>query len=155
MTRTQAALTAGVWLLLSVGLWAIGSRPAVAVLAGIVAVLAVGLVVLNELVDETIPVEWTRAYDGPSSGRRVERSLTPLRNQLDLARRYRSPDLHLTLVELVDDRLLAHHRIDRAADPAAADAVLTPALARLVAGPPRAVSSPRELRQLLTDIEAL
>lgn len=155
MKRSQVAIAAGIWLFLSVGLWLAGTRPAVAVLAGIVAVVAVGLVVLGELVDETIPIAWTRPPTGVDPGRRTERSLTPLRNQLDLGRRYRSPDLHLTLVELVDDRLAAHHRIDRAADPAAAEAVLPPALARLVTEAPRPVTSARELRRILSDIEAL
>lgn len=155
MTRAQAGVAGAVWLVLSVGLWAIGSRPAVVVLAGIVAVVAAGLVLLTNLVDDVLPVVWVGRTEGADATRRDERCLTPLRNQLDLARRYGAPDLHETLVELVDHRLLAHHRIDRAEDPTAAAGVLTPTLARLVAGPLRPITSGRELRQIITDIEAL
>lgn len=155
MTRAQAAVAGAVWLVLSIGLWAVGSRPAVVVLAGIVAVIAAGLVLLTNLVDDVLPIVWVGRSDAADSTRRVERCLTPLRNQLDLARRYGAPDLHETLLELVDHRLLAHHRVDRATDPSAAAAVLTPTLARLVGGPLRPITSARELRQILTDIEAL
>lgn len=155
MTRGQAAAAAAVWLVLSVGLWAVGTRPAVVVLAGIVAAAATGLVLLARLVDDVLPIEWHHDPEGPGAVARTERCLLPLRNQLDLARRYQAPDLHLTLVELIDERLQAHHRVDRAGDPAAAGAVLTPTLARLVGGPPRPLTSARELRQILTDIEAL
>ena len=57
--------------------------------------------------------------------------------------------------QLVDDRLLAHHHIDRVAQPQAADELLTPTLRRLLAGPRRQTATPRELQRIHTDIEAL
>jgi hypothetical protein len=68
-----------------------------------------------------------------------------------------STQLFETLVGLVDDRLMSEHRIDRAADPAAAAAVLGPLLERFVSspGPPRRLSEPRILGPIIGLIENL
>jgi hypothetical protein len=66
-----------------------------------------------------------------------------------------STELRTQLVSLVDDRLMAHHGIDRSSDPVRADAVLTPALRRLMSEPRSSGLGLRELRRIVTDIEAL
>jgi hypothetical protein len=57
--------------------------------------------------------------------------------------------VHATLVPLVDERLRAHHGIDRAAEPARARAVMHPALAAYVEQPPQ---PRRNLNAYLSDI---
>jgi len=62
--------------------------------------------------------------------------------------------LHTTLVRVIDDRLSAHHGIDRTAHPEQAHAVLGTVLAAYAATP-AARTSRRQLSDLLTRIEAL
>lgn len=142
MRDWRALLAAAVWLVLSVLLWAVGSEPAAVALAGIVAVIAALVVLLTDLVDVVVPVTWPRQEDDRREVRPPDRCLRPLRNQLDSARRFGSTEIHDTLVALVAQR-------------AAPGRPLPPSLAALVAGPPRPITSARELRQIITDIEAL
>ena len=77
-----------------------------------------------------------------------------MHTELHYARWFGSAELGGTLVDLVDDRLLAHRHIDRATDPAAAMEVLTPTLRHLVAAQRPAVGL-RQLGRIITDIESL
>ena len=65
--------------------------------------------------------------------------------------------LRATLVELVDDQLQAVHHIDRAADPAAASAVLGRDLSAFVDDPHAAsrLARPSEVDRVLTLIEQI
>jgi hypothetical protein len=59
--------------------------------------------------------------------------------------------VHATLVGIVDERLLAHHGVDRAADPDAARAVMGDVLADYIERPP---ATPRNLMSYLSGMVA-
>ena len=155
MTRWRALVTMCVWLVLSVSLAATNARPAVLVLGGIVAVVSAAILVVLDLANAIVRVEWIRRRQVHRSTRGGDPRVTSLRNQLYDARWFGSTELRGTLVDLVDDRLLAHRHIDRATDPAAAMESLTTTLRDLVAGPRRAAVAVRPLDRIVTDIESL
>jgi len=76
---------------------------------------------------------------------------------VDVATRDDRERLHSVLVGLIDDRLAAHHGIDRAAEPARAEEILGDELSRFIAAPPKPVyfGNPVYLSRILTDIEHL
>ena len=154
MTRSRALVTVCVWLLLIVSLEASNAHPEVLVLAGIVAALSAVILVMVDLFNTVIQVRWTRPLQERRSTRGSDPRIYSLRTELYDARRFASAELRETLVDLVDDRLLAHRHIDRATDPAAAMEVLTPTLRRLVAAQRPAVAV-RQLDRIITDIESL
>ena len=154
MTRWRALVMVCVWLVLSVSLAASDARPAVLVLAGIVAVVSAVIVVMVDLSHAVIRVGWTRPRQVRRATRGSDPRVSSLRTELYDARWFGSAELRGTLVGLVDDRLLAHRHIDRATDPAAAMEVLTPTLRHLVAAQRPAVAV-RQLSRIITDIESL
>ena len=154
MTRWRALVTVCVWLVFSVSLAATNARPAVVVLAGIVAVVSAVILVMFDLSNAVIRVGWTRPRQVRRSARGSDPRVSSLRTELHDARWFGSAELRGTLVDLVDDRLLAHRHIDRATDPAAAMEVLTPTLRHLVAAQRPAVAV-RQLGRIITDIESL
>lgn len=156
MTRWRAVVTVCVWLVLCVSLAATNARPAVLALGGIVAVVAAVILVMFDLAKVVIRVEWIPPRHLPrSSSRGSDPRVGSLRNQLHDARWFGSTELRATLVDLVDDRLLAHHHIDRATDSAAAMEALTPALRQLVAGSRTPAVGVRQLDRIVADIESL
>ena len=155
MTRRRALATVCVWLVLSVSLLASNSRPAVLVLAGIVAVVSAVILVMIDLSHAVIRVEWTRQRQVRSPTPASDPRVSSLRAQLHDARWFGSAELRGTLVDLIDDRLLAHRHIDRATDPAAAMEVLTPTLRHLVTAHRRSAVAVRQLGPIITDIESL
>jgi hypothetical protein len=156
MTRWRAVVTVCVWLVLCVSLAATNARPEVLVLAGIVAVVAAVILVIFDLAKVVVRVEWIPPRRLPrSSLRGSDPRVGSLRNQLYDARRFDSTELRATLVDLVDDRLLAHHHIDRATDSAAAMEALTPALRQLVVGSRWPAVGARQLGRIVADIESL
>lgn len=155
MTRRRVLATVCVWLVVSVSLAASDSRPAVLVLAGIVAVVSAVILVMIDLSNAVIRVEWTEPRHVRRSTPDRDPRVTSLRAQLYDARWFGSAELRATLVDLVDDRLLAHRRIDRATHPAAAMEVLTPTLRHLVTGDRRSTVAVRQLGRIITDIESL
>ena len=152
MTRWRALATVCAWLVFSVSLAASNAHPAVLLLAGIVAVVSAVILVVVDLSHAVIRVRWTRPRQGRRSIRGSDPRVSSLRTQLYDARWFGSAELRRTLVDLVDDRLLAHRHIDRATDPAAAMELLTPTLRHLVANQRPAV---RQLDRIITDIESL
>jgi hypothetical protein len=154
VTRWRALAMVCVWLVFSVSLAATNARPAVLVLAGIVAVVSAVILVMVDLSHAVIRVGWTRPRQVRRSTRGSDPRVSSLRTELHDARSFGSAELRGTLVDLVDDRLLAHRHIDRAADPAAAMEVLTPTLRHLVAAQRPAVAV-RQLGRIITDIESL
>jgi hypothetical protein len=154
VTRWRALAMVCVWLVLSVSLAASDARPAVLALAGIVAVVSVVIVVMVDLSHAVVRVAWTRPRQVRRSPRGSDPRISSLRIELYDARRFGSVELRETLVDLVDDRLLAHRHIDRATDPAAAMEALTPTLRHLVAAQRPAVAV-RQLGRIITDIESL
>ena len=154
MTRWRALVMVCVWMVLSVSLAASNARPAVLVLAGIVAVVSAVILVMFDLSNAVIRVGWTRQREVRRSTRGSDPRVNSLRTELYDSRWFGSAELRGTLVDLVDDRLLAHRHIDRATDPAAAMEVLTPTLRHLVAAQRPAVAV-RQLGRIITDIESL
>lgn len=155
MTRRRILLTTCVWVVVLLSLWLSDSRPAVLVLGGIVAVAAAVILVMVDLAGTVSRVRWTRRSGQPDSTRTTDRRVNALRHQVYGAWLSGSSEISETLVDLLDDRLIAHHHINRVTEPANADQLLTPSLRRLVSGPRRQTATVRELRQILTDIEAL
>mgnify|MGYP001171027980 FL=1 len=155
MRRWRVLAALGVWAALVVALWVSDARPAALVLGGVVAVLATAVFVLVDLVAGISRVQWTQRSQSSNASARLDRPVESLRRQARSAWLTGSTQVNDTLVELIDDRLLAHHRIDRRANPVLANETLTPALRHLVAGHRRPVTAARDLRQILTDIEAL
>jgi hypothetical protein len=154
VTRWRALVMVCVWLVLSVSLAATNAQPAVLVLAGIVAVVSAVILVMFDLSNAVIRVGWTRPRQVRRSTRGSDPRVSSLRTELYDARWFRSAELRGTLVDLVDDRLLAHRHIDRATDPAAAMEALTPILRHLVAAQ-RPAAAVRQLGRIITDIESL
>ena len=155
MTRHRVFGTAAAWLALSIPLTIAGTRPAVVVIAGIVAAVAALIFVMVDLSQAATSHHWHRRGRGPRFEPGSDRWGLKVRQQLNRAERFGSTELSDVLVRLVDDRLLAHHGIDRARDEAAADLALTPALRRLVDQSPYRVTGVRDLDRIVTDIEAL
>ena len=155
MTRRRVLMTVCVWAVLVVLLWISNSDPAVHVLGGIVAVAAAITFATLDLTKSVLRVSWTRRSDQPDRSDGTDARVSAVRHQVYRARLSGSAEISETLVDLLDSRLVARHQIQRAAEPANADALLTPSLRRLVAGPRRQTATVRELRQILTDIEAL
>lgn len=155
MTRVRVVVVVVAWALLVLALWVSDARPAVLVLGGMVAVIATAVYVMLDLADAIVEVEWTRRSRRQAVARSVDPRVSQLRRKAQGAWWSGSTEIGDTLVELVDDRLLAHHHIDRAADPDAANAVLGPTLRTLVGGPRLKSASPGELHAILSEIEAL
>ena len=156
MTPGRAVVIVCVWLGLIASLAAINARPAVLVLGSIVAIVAAVILVMSDLAKMVVRVEWIPPRRMPrSSSRGSDPRISSLRNQLYDARWFRSTGLRATLVDLVDDRLLAHHHIDRATDPAAAMQALTPALRQLVEGSRWPAVGVRQLGRIVAEIESL
>lgn len=153
MTHRRVLTATGVWGVLMALLWVSRSRPAVFVLGGVVAVASAVILVMVDFNRTITQVRWTKRTDQPQLTRDHDSRVSSLRHQVRGA--WKTGSTQLALVDLVDDRLSAHHHIDRSANPAGADELLTPSLRRLVAGPRRQTATVRELRQILTEIEAL
>lgn len=155
MTRWRVLVAGSVWVVLSVGLWASDSSPAVLLLGAIVAAVVATIVVTLDLANAGCRIDWTGNPTATPPRPAGDPHVVSLRQQISGATWSGSTQLHDTLVDAVDERLLVHHRIDRATDPAAATAALSPRLRRLVGGQRRREVVPNELRQILTDIESL
>jgi hypothetical protein len=150
----RVVLPVAAWLVLITMLWASDSRPAVAVLGGVVAVVAAGLVVVIDLGRSAAP-PWSPRTELPAARPGSDPRVSSLHRDIDGAEWTESTALHDSIVDLVDDRLRTGHGIDREADPDAADAVLSPALRDFVARPRRSDTSARRLDRVLTDLEEL
>jgi hypothetical protein len=156
--RTRTAITAGCWLATFAGMAALDMGPRPVLLACIAAVLAAAVCLLLDLADVAAPASWGASYDPERLRRGADLRIRALQGQL-----LHGPSmddgraLHLLLVELIDDRLLAEHGIDRAAQPERADAVLGPTLATFVTSPPptKQLRDPRFMSSILTHIESI
>lgn len=153
--RTRVLVVVGAWLVLMGALWASDSQPAIIAFAGIVAAFAAVVFAGVDVGSGLKRVEWTASDQRRRTSAEHDPRVNRLRYGVQAAWLTGSTEISDTLVELVDDRLRAHHHIDRATDPQAADRLLTPTLRRLLSGPRRQTATPRELERILTDIEAL
>ncbi len=155
MTRQRVIITVGAWVVVVASLWASSSQPAVLAIGGIVVAGTAIVFIAGDIARTTTPVEWSRNAQPSPTPAAEDARVNRLRHQVQAAWLTGSTRVNDTLVDLVDDRLLAHHHIDRATDPELADRFLSPTLRRLVSGPRRQTATPRELQRILTDIEAL
>ena len=155
MSRRFILATAATWLVLSLILVGSGAKPALLVLAAIIALIAAMLSVALDLGRSAVAVDWPTPLpllpvDGSPDNRAKE-----LRASATGAAQAKSTTLHDTLVDLVDQRLLLTHGINRATDPERAELILPDSLRRLTEGPNRRISNATVLSSLLTDIEKL
>jgi hypothetical protein len=155
VNRTRAIVVVAVWALAVLALQVSGARPAPLIIGGIVAALAGLVFATRDLFRSARTVTWSRRSPGVRFTRRNDPRVSSLRRQFTGTNWQGSSELNDTLIDLVDDRLAAHHGIDRAIDPVASDIMLAPSLRHLVAEPDRPLSGVRELRRIVTDIEAL
>lgn len=155
MTKVRIAITATVFLLLWGSLQLADARPDPLLLGGIVAVIAVGIVVLRDLIEAVAPVEWVSPYEVGPNRRGRDARVDTLRRQLDGIPWLSRQSIGEALVDLIDDRLLAHHGIDRYERPDAAAALLSRRLRRVVDDPGRSAPILRDIDRIIDDIEAL
>jgi hypothetical protein len=154
VTRYRLGITVAVWTVLVGALLASDSQPHAVVLAGIVGVIAAVGFVAFDLIRATTAVAWARA-PLPLPLSVDDEAVSFLAHQIRAAHRSPSTMLRDTLVDLVDDRLLDHHGLDRAGQPAATSAALSPMLMRLADQRSIRLSSVTELNALLTEIESI
>lgn len=155
MTPLRIAVTTTCWLLLWGTLALADAQPDPLLLAALVVIIAVGIIVLRDLVETVEHVEWVSPYEVGPGRRGRDARVDTLRRQLDGTPWLSRQSIGDVLVEIIDDRLLAHHDVDRYEDPAAANALLTPRLRRVVADPGRAAPILRDVDRIVDDIEAL
>jgi len=154
--RRRAVVIGVAWLITVASLAAAQMRPSPIPLAGIAFAIGAAISVLVDLADLAEPVSWHAMRDSGGLGRGADPRLRTLHRQLVRAPGRDSEGLHALLIRLIDDRLLAEHSIDRAADPQRASEMLGPDLTTLVAGkPPRNLTNPEVLATILSRIEAL
>jgi len=153
--RRRALVAVGAWAALVLSLELSDSNPNAVVLAGIVGAATALVFVIADLAATVGRVRWTRRSRPAHRTRRNDPRVDSLRRQVRAAWWSGSTDVADTLIELLDDRLLAHRRVDRSVDPVVAVTLLTPRLRRLVDGPRRQIASVGELEQIVADIEAL
>jgi hypothetical protein len=154
VTRIRVGVAVVSWIVLVGALAIDDAQPNLVALAAIVAVVVAFVATAIDLGRAIRPVRWTRPLRVAQPVRDPDARVQVLRQQVRAATLYRSGDVRLAMVAIVDDRLLAHHGIDRHVDPDAADAVLTERLCRLVrdAGPRGRAP---DLSAILDDIERL
>ena len=156
--RLRIASLVGIWLAAVGALALMDMRPAVVALAAITAAAGAVLFVVLDLGDVAAPVDWRAVSDAGTSIRGADARVGVLRRQIADGRVLDGPStLHRSLVELVDDALRTHHRIDRTMQPAQARAVLGDELVRFVEGTGAAatLADPARLSVVLDRLEAL
>lgn len=153
MTRYRVTVTVAIWIVLVGALHASDSQPDALVLAGIVGVVAAAGFAAVDLLRATAGVAWVSAPQPPLR-KGDDEAVVHLARQIRAAHRSPSVPLHDALVDLVDQRLLDRHGIDRAEQPATGSALLTPGLIRLMAQHSIRLSDADNLNTLLDEIEA-
>lgn len=153
--RWRTAVVGGGWLAAVTALALLEMRPAVVALAAIVTAIASVLWLVLDVSDLAAPLDWRGHADVGGTARGSDARVRVLRRQIfDGNTLDGSSAVQRTLVTLIDDALLAHHGIDRAASPDAAAAVLGPDLVALVhAADASAWSDPVRLGRVLDHVE--
>ncbi|HEY7044036.1 MAG TPA: hypothetical protein VH419_10245 [Nocardioidaceae bacterium] len=131
-------------------------RPVLVVLVT-VSCFAVGWL-LADLAARVTPVDWVAPRHRSVPRRGLDPRFSRLARKLrdDVGWEIAARDLHTTLVSIVDERLAAHHGIDRRQQPAAAQAVLGEELSGYIEEAPRVRRGQAAyVSKLLTRIEAL
>ena len=156
--RRRAITLLVIWAVVYAISAAADTDPQPVVLAAAIALLAGVLWSAADLVDHVVPARWETWTVSLRSRRGADVRVSAIQRALtDVATRQDVERMHPTLVALVDDRLAAHHGIDREAEPQRAGEVLGPELADFVrrAPPPVRFGDHAYLSALLTRIEQL
>jgi hypothetical protein len=156
--RRRVATAAGCWFVLCVVMAALDLSPRVVLLAGITAAVVAVSSLVTDLADAGVPTTWDALHHAEPLARGADLRLRALQGQMvhggtiDDGR-----ELHRMLVELADDQLRAAHGVDRAVDPARADALLGTDLSRFVHQPPapKQLADPLYLDGVIAAIESL
>ena len=156
--RVRIAVVVSCWLLVVIAMAALQMGPRPVLIAGLAAAVASALWLLTDLADVAEPTSWTAAFDPGRLPRGADLRIRALQGQL--AHGPSMDDgraLHRLLVDLIDDRLVADHGIDRALEPDRAAVALGPTLAAFVVAPPssRQLRDPSFLSSIITLIESL
>jgi hypothetical protein len=133
--------------------------PDVGLVTALCVLLGVGLWFISDLKDATSASAEVATDSAPTSAESTDRRVMRLRSGIV----YGQPGsnslerLRATLVDLVDDQLLAAHQIDRVEDPDAARAVLGDDLFAFVedSGAADELAEPRQLDRIVTLIERI
>jgi hypothetical protein len=156
--RSLAALVVGA-ISLAVAMSVTGMGPEVALVMALAVLVGAVCWACSDLTKFTSGSAGLPAAEAPPPVARVDRRVMRLRSGLAYGRSDRESldQLRETLVELIDDQLLAGHLIDRAVDPAAAHALLGDELSTFVQDPDtaRLLDKPRYLTTTVTLIERL
>lgn len=157
--RIRLVVTVTAWLSLDALMVIAGMGPRHVVLGVIVTALAAVCWVAYDLAAEVRAPDWRTILSRPSMlvgyDTRVSRIKLHLYDESGSGRG--TGRLYVTLVELIDDRLLSRHGIDRAIQPDAARIAMGDMLHRFVTSPPsqRELADRRTMDRILTRIEAL
>lgn len=154
--RRRIGIAVAAWLGAVLVLAVTSMRPAVVGLAAVTAAGAAVLWLVLDLSDVSAPVDWRAHSDASAATRGADARVRVLRRQITDGRMLDGPSaLHRSLVEIVDDALRAHHRIDRSSDPSRAADVLGRPLYEFVvsASPGPELADPRRLAGWLDQIE--
>jgi hypothetical protein len=154
-----AAAIVGLTIVIEVLMALTDMGPHVVLVAAVCVLLGIGVWFVVDLAHEADGFTDMPVGVAPTPAMRTDRRVMRLRSGLAYGQRNDASleQLRTSLVELVDDQLLAVHHIDRADDPDAAHAVLGDDLFDFVADPAtaRALARPRSLDRILTLIERI
>ena len=138
---TRRAVTVFViWVVVYAVSAAADTDPQPVLLAALIVLLASVLWLATDLADHVVPAKWETWTMSLRSRRGADVRVGVLQRALsDVATRQDVDRLHPVLVALVDDRLAAHHGIDRTTDASRAATVLGPELSDFVRRAPSPV----------------
>jgi hypothetical protein len=157
--RARVATVAIIVALVEISMSVARMAPSVPLVAGLVVLVAAIGFVVYDLDAAVLTVRWQRGASVAPTATGLDPRVSSLRMRLAAADRdgYHARQVYGSLVDLIDDQLLAVHGIDRAADPDAAAVALGPELHRFVATgrPPARLTSVRVLRPIVQRIEQL
>lgn len=157
--RARVATVAAIAVLIEISLSVARMGPSLPLVASLVVLVAAIGFVVYDLEAAVLTVRWQRSAGTIPTATGSSSRVSSLRNSLLAIDRdgYLARRLYASLVDLIDDQLLAVHGIDRAHDPDAARVVLGPELARFVATgqPPSRFTDVRVLRPIVQRIEQL
>jgi hypothetical protein len=156
--RRRAAFVAGAWVLVFGVSAAAQTDPEPIALAAVILVASAVVWLATDLSELAERAEW-RTYSLANGRRRgADARVNVLQRALvDIATRDDAARIHPVLVELIDDRLAAHHGVDRSAEPDRAAEILGDDLVAFIETPPIPVylGNPRYLARIITHIEQL
>jgi hypothetical protein len=136
-----------------------GMGPRLVLVGAVIVVIAATVCLALDLGDAVVVPNWPSTSRPIGGTDRVEWRVGTIRILLMNERRSTGANdrLHDLLIGLVDDRLLAEHRIDREVDPSSAALVIGPQLHEFVTArrPMRELSDPRAVARIVTLIENL